>query len=432
MTDRATRRVINQTDPNLPIGLTICVIAAGLLAAIVWAAQTRIPEIARAAGQIGPLNDLYRVDHFDGGVVRAVEVNPGDTVAAGQLLAVITQPNLLADLRAAEETVARLEQDRFRLNRVLATLDGAGPAPGPPADAPPHAAVWAYIASQDALYRARRRTIETRVARLRQSAEASRAVKANAEARLALALSQQRQGAALSESGLLSRSDQTARAERAEAMRAEVLEAELALVKAEDAVQEARDSLAEAETVWREDLIARLYETEVELAAATSKAEDLRRHAIRADVRAPRAGTVQSVAADAVGQVVAPGGPVMEILGSDDQLVGIVKLSPRDIGHVTIGAPVKIRPTTFDFRRFGDITGRVVSIAPTSQIDDDNQPFFRTILALDSTTIGTGAGLRHLRAGMEISADIVTSDRTLMAYFLAPAERVLDRSFTER
>lgn len=433
MPKAATIRAINKKVSTLPLVLAICAISAGLFFALAWAAHTRIPELVRASGQIGPLNDLARIDHFDGGVVQALFVDPGDTVKKGQLLAIITQPNLRAEIHSTEQTIATLERDRFRLDSVLRTLNAQAGAVTSDQNAPEaDTALSAYIRSQDALFRARRETMQARIERLDLSVDAARAFQENALHRQELADANLEQSEELFTHGHISRTSLSERRIAAQEVRETVLEAQLQFLQSQDRVQEAEGQLIEAETAWKEELVAKLYDIDGQLSVLSVQLSEMMLRAERAELRSPHDGVIQTITADAVGQVVAPGGPVMDMLASDDELVAVVKLAPQDIGHVFVGAPVSIRPTTFDFRRFGDITGEVISISPTSQLDENQQPNFRTVIALGKTTIGRGQEQRALRAGMEVSADITTSDRTVLSYFFKSAERVLAVSLSER
>lgn len=433
MSRASVTRSVNGTVSSTPLVLAICAISAALFFVIGWAAVTRVPELVRAPGQIGPVNDLDLIDHFDGGVVQALMVNPGDRVQQGDLLAVITEPNLRGEIAAAEQRAATLERDRYRLETVLTGLDAPDrAAPEIPDETEDDSALSAYIASQDHLFRARRDTMETRIERLGLSIAGAEALYDTARARLEIADADLAQYQRLFADEVISQSELSAQQDTWQQVQQSVLEAEMQLLQARDRLQEAQGELAEAETTWREELVARLYEVDGELDALAVQLSEMQLRADRAELYAPRDGVIQTIQADAVGQVVPPGGTVMEMLASGEALVAVIRLTPKDIGHVFVGAPVSIRPTTFDFRRYGDISGEVVSIAPTSQLDETHHPYFRTVVALDRSSIGTGAAERALHAGMEVSADISTSERTVLSYFFKPAERVLAVSLTER
>src|SRR5262249_8748075 len=128
---------IMETPPS-PIGRAIAAVI-GLLfcAALLWAAVGTIDIVASATGKIVPSGRTKVVQPFGAGGVRAIRVQDGQTVKAGDVLIELDptvneaeRDHLRDDLRAEELNVARLR---------AALLGGENPiaAFAPPAGADP-------------------------------------------------------------------------------------------------------------------------------------------------------------------------------------------------------------------------------------------------------------------------------------------------------
>ncbi|MEM1386439.1 MAG: HlyD family type I secretion periplasmic adaptor subunit [Pseudomonadota bacterium] len=433
MSKRAILRQINKTEPVYPFVVAACVISLSVLLLVVWAAQTSMPAIVRAPGQLGPLNDLAKVDHFDGGVVQSLHVEPGQTVSAGQLIAVVEDPGLSDRRKTIVQDIDNLRVDRVRVEAVLRALEGGANAPDLTAwEGSGASSLAAYVQSQDVAYRARRGTLQSRLTQLTLQHGATRDVRDIIAERLDLAQERFAESEQSFNAGIISATLFDERRAAWQAAREDLLNTQLQLVEIESQQADISAEIDEAEAVWREDLKARLFAIETELLSLQAELDSIDNQKRRSRVVAPSDGVIQTVTAASPGLVVPPGGTIVDMLDASEKLVAIAKLNPRDIGHVSVGDAVRIRVTTFDFRDFGDVGGVITSIAPTSDIDENKVPHFKVVVTLDQNALGEGARRRMLGAGMEVSVEIPTDDRSLLAYFFKPAQRVLDKALAER
>ncbi|MHA1570374.1 MAG: HlyD family efflux transporter periplasmic adaptor subunit, partial [Alphaproteobacteria bacterium] len=151
----------------------------------------------------------------------------------------------------------------------------------------------------------------------------------------------------------------------------------------------------------------------------------------RLDVIAPTAGIIQGIKVNTIGGVIAPGEVLMEILPVENTLVAEVRISPRDIGHVTIGQAATLKITAYDSARFGSISGSISQISPSTLVSNEGQPYYRATIALDSNAVGDDPTNRIL-PGMIVSAEISTGSKTILQYLASPVFRALRGSFRER
>lgn len=409
--------------------LTVLIAASLLGGALIWAGAAEVGEIARAEGEIAPTGELIRIDHLDGGVLRESLVRPGDAVEAGVVLARLDQPRLFAEREEALRRLRALDAEAARL-RVLVVGEPVAAAPAEAAG--PGTPIGDYAAAQATLHLARQDVLGDRIEARRAGLGAARRLRDNAAARVALNESNEARMMSLAAKGLVSEVQMTRQRDLTESVRAEMIEAEAALADAETALAEAEAARRELDLAWREEHLKALHEVAEESQRIALALEEIEGRIGRLELRAPEAGVIQTAAAMAPGEVTPPGGTLFELLPTGQRLVAIIRISPDDIGHIAPGQKVKLKPTTYDARRFGDLAGRIETISPTSFAPEQEEPYFRTVVALDDPHVGAGADRRPIRAGMVVAAEIETTRRTVLAWLLKPIQRSLDMAMTER
>jgi len=152
---------------------------------------------------------------------------------------------------------------------------------------------------------------------------------------------------------------------------------------------------------------------------------------------APDDAIVQSVAQVAVGSILQSGQPLMDLAPVDAPLTVQADISGNESGYVHVGDPVVIKFDTLPFTQFGSAKGTVVSISPES-VNPLNQQamaaygpptpgapqtlYYVADISLDVLNLhNTPPGFR-LVPGMPLEADTQVGTRTIMEFLL---ERML-------
>lgn len=184
---------------------------------------------------------------------------------------------------------------------------------------------------------------------------------------------------------------------------------------------------------------ARYLETQRELARTRGELAEVREELVRlqhrvarTEVTAPTRGYVKGLNVNTVGGVMAPGQVLMEIVPADQDLVVEARISTRDIGHVSVGQTAKVKIDTYDFARYGAITGRLKRISATTFQDDKGAPYYKGTIVLDRRHVGTEPQRNPVLAGMTVQAEIVTGAKSILEYLLKPIRNSVDRAFHER
>jgi HlyD family secretion protein len=151
---------------------------------------------------------------------------------------------------------------------------------------------------------------------------------------------------------------------------------------------------------------------------------------VRSEIRAPYSGTVEKIAFAAVGDVVKPAEPIMEIVPDADQMVVEVFVSPTDVDQVRAGQHAIVRFTSFNRAATPEVEGRVTYVAADrSESPDGHQSFFLARVAINQREV-TRQGVA-LRSGIPAEVHIQTGARSLLSYMFKPLRDQFARAFRD-
>ena len=407
------------------------VLAAMLVLFLVWTAVTRLSEVARAPGSIIPSGQIKVVQHLDGGTVAEILVGEHTHVAQGDVLLRLDGAQAVADLRQMEARHAAL---RLRGERLDAFANGRNPVFEPLAEG------YADLLNDQRQIHLNQIATRTSTLSILDSQVTQRSHRL---VQLEQALAVARQHQVLTDDLARMREDlgarrlvskvvlvETRRAKVAADGEVERLKQELDVTASE--LVEARSRRADTANQLRQMALAELGQVSAERAEVEESLQRLQARVDRLVVRAPNRGLVQDLRVQTVGQVVQPGGLLMQIVPDDAALEAEVRISPRDVGHVRIGLPVNLRVGSYDYTRFGVATGTLKRITASSVVGDDGQPYFRGWVTLDRPYVGQTPGPYPILPGMSVEAEIKTGEKSLLAYLSKPVIDVFTRAFTER
>ena len=437
--------------PASPAGRAIgAVIMLFFVLALAWATFGRIEIVATAPGKIVPTGRTKIIQPLEIGTVRAIHVQEGQRVKAGEVLVELDPTTSEADRnrQAAELLAARL--DVARLSAMLADEAEAAFRAPPEASATQLALARQLITSQSAEHRAKLAELDRQKA---QSAANRAAVAANVEKLNAvLPLLRQRfemraylydkqYGSKLNY--LDAQQDLIDKENELEVQKSRLAEADAAL-------QVVTAHRLQAEAEFRRSLLA-------DLKTAQDKADSLAQELVKAERRmqgqtlaAPVEGIVQQLAIHTVGGVVTPAQTLMVVVPAESRLEIEAMVSNRDIGFVHAGERAEIKVDTFNFTRYGLLRGDVLNVS-SDAVDRDSQagvtepgapnppvPTGRRELAyiarisLDRTAMDIDGRSVNLRPGMAVTAEINTGNRRVIEYLLSPLLRYREESLRER
>lgn len=431
------RRLLSETihieEELIPAFVRPVLVIVGLLVVVfmAWAAVTNMKEVARAPGEVIPSGKVKVVQHLDGGVVAEIAVEERKLVEQGAVLLRIDGSQALADLRQME---ARRDSLLLRAERLKAVTEDKKPD-----FAKLDIQQSGLLSSQREIYVTQIATRDSTLSILDRQIDQRRQRLQQLEIALAVAKEHQALTGELSEMRedlasrrLINRTVllETRRAKVTASGEVARLTEEIGVAKQE--LAEARNRRVDTQNQLRRDALAELGVVRSELAEVDETMQRLQARVDRLEVRAPNRGYVQDLRVQTIGQVVQPGALLMQIVPDKAPLEAEVRISPRDIGFVRVGQPVNLRVTSYDYSRFGVAKGTLQRVSATSVVGDDNKPFYRGLVELESPYVGNVPGRNPLRPGMSVEAEIKTGEKTMLAYLTKPLIDVVSMSFHER
>ena len=113
----------------------------------------------------------------------------------------------------------------------------------------------------------------------------------------------------------------------------------------------------------------------------------------QADVRAPSSGQVLQLSVNAPGEVVAPGGTVLQLVPEGERLVVEARLRPSDVADVTAGMMARVWLSAFSRRDVAPLNAKVAFVSPDAVQDGPDQaPYYLVQLILvDPENVPGGA-----------------------------------------
>ena len=446
---------IVETPPS-PVGRKIvAVIILLFCAALVWSWWGTIDIVASAIGKLVPSGRTKIIQPFETGVVRAIRVQDGQAVKAGDVLIDLDptvnaaeRDHLRSDLLAEQLNIARLRAALASSNDRVADLT-------PPANADP-----ILVGTQRQLLLNQVTEHRAKIAALaRQQAqkEAEQATTAATIHKLEAMIPVVQQRVDIRKTLM----------ERELSSKITYFEILQLLVEQQEELSVQKSHLHEAEAAadaireTRGQAIAEYSRTlSDELAKSEQKANGLAQDLIKAEQKtrlqqltAPVDGVVQQLAIHTVGGVVTPAQALLVVVPSDSRLEIEAMVSNRDIGFVHPGQEAEIKVDTFNFTRYGLLHGQVISVSTDAIIRDqpqdrsnDTRPGtqndssepkgqelnYSARISLDRTEMQIDDRMVNLSPGMAVTVEIKTGSRTILSYLLSPLLRYRQEALRER
>lgn len=146
------------------------------------------------------------------------------------------------------------------------------------------------------------------------------------------------------------------------------------------------------------------------------------------DIVALYDGVVKSLEVDKEGAVVTATQVVAEIIPDSNAMIVQAEVLNSDIGYVEVGQDVDIKVDTYDYQKYGKLSGTVAYISPDAVENEQMQKVYKVEVVLDDNSDRKW----EVSQGMECTVEIKTDKRHIIEFFLEPLTDALDRGLKER
>ncbi|MDV7340304.1 HlyD family type I secretion periplasmic adaptor subunit [Terasakiella sp. A23] len=402
-----------------------------IVAFILWSYVTEVDEVAISFGEVVPSSRIQTIQHLEGGIVSEILVREGQIVEAGDIM-------LRLDPAAAYSERAQMQARRASLLLKAERLRAVG------LDREPDFSIVGkeyanLVKDQEAIYQVQtssqnssRQVLLNQIEQTRTELDVMDEKEATERQQTSIIEDELRMREKLYKQGLTSKVVYLDLKRQANQSRGEVNKLVQERLKAIEAHEEAKSRLAQDIAKAKEQALQEMGTVTSELAQVREALAKLDDRVNRLEVVAPVRGIVKGLEASTVGGVLAPGATITEIVPLDKELIVETKIETKDVGHMRVGQPVTVKITSFDYARYGGITGELTNISATTFMNEQEDPYYKGTITLDRSYVGYDPESNRIMPGMTVQADVTTGKKTLLQYLLKPVYSSVNEAFRER
>lgn len=423
--------ILEETYNQNLVYMTIMVITFLITTFLVWASFTNINEVARAQGEVIPSGYVQIIQHLEGGIVRDILVQEGDFVDKNEVLSRLDGAGVQEDLKLLEVRHTSL---KLQAERLKAYTENRSPQFDAITSENNHALQSQKI-SYEGMIEARASTIEVLDNQIKQKEHFLMTLK-NQESTLEESSRISEEVLTIEEQSLSkgsnSRISLLSAQKEHNKLQGDIAKVKVEISQAEQAIMEYKNRKVSQIAEKKDEVLQELANVESLIAENEEKIQKLSNQVNRLEIRSPVKGLVKGMEIKTIGGVIGAGQTLMEVVPLNKTLIVEAQISPKDVGHVVVGQPVQVKVGSYDFSRYGAIDGTLKSVSATTFSADNGQRYYKAQINLSQNHVGPDPTKNILMPGMIVEADVITGEKSVLAYMLKPISVSLKTAFTER
>jgi adhesin transport system membrane fusion protein len=399
---------------------------------ILWALKSRLEVVSIATGEVIPASLVKSVQHLEGGIVSEILIKDGDKVAVDQPLIVLQSITSGADVGELTLHIAGLRVDTIRLEAESEDRE----APIFPDDIKQtnpglvEEATKQFYSRRDK-YQTTIRTQQETINQREQAANEIAARIKNTREALKLMSEQVAISEELIKNQLSNRLTHLNLLREQSTLRSRLDEDTAGLKRTEAAIKETESQLVGIRHGYQDEVKNQLAKARRDLDEMSERLKKYSDSFSRTTLRSPVAGVIKTVYVTTRGGVVQAGKTVIDIVPAEDRLVVEAKLPIYDVGYVRAGQTAFVRLASSDGNRFGNIAGQVVNVSPDSIITDKGA-YYKVRIETETDHFRHELTEYRLMPGIQVTASIVTGERTVFDYLIDPLRGYSSWAMRER
>ncbi len=389
------------------VRLTAWTLMTLVVLVVAWACIGTIDIVVTASGKVVPSARSKTITSVDVAVVRALHVQEGQRVKAGDVLVELDTSATDAERDKAVGDAAVSSLEAARSQALIEAVDsGQAPhLPPVPGTTPSQRAVAeAGLAGQWRDYRAKLARLDDAIAHYAAD----------------LPLAAQR---ADDYKALLRDHDVSEHA---------WIEKEQARLDLVGQLDDARNQRAALVAQTRKDAHDVLDENAKAAAASRQDARRAGEHSKLLTLVTPVDGTVQQLTVHTVGAAVPAAQALMVVVPDDSSVEVEAFLENKDVGFVVEGQPAEVKVDAYEYTKYGTIPARVTHVSRDAIQDEKKGLIYSVKVALDSRRLLVDGKPMPVTAGMSASVEIRTGSRRVIEYVLSPVLQHAHEALHER
>ncbi|OUL26072.1 HlyD family secretion protein [Nostoc sp. T09] len=405
-------------------------------AAVILAALTRYNVTVKALATVRPAGDVRLVQATSEGIVKSIVVKENQVVSQGDAIAYIDSSQLETK---KSQIIHTIRQNNLQVLQIAAQIKALQTQ----ITAESNSMQRAIASAQADLSRNQRDYQDQKITTQTQVQEA--------EASLELAREEMKRYQQLGNTGAIAtlqikEKEQTFKAAMARLERAKAglnpSNATVAIATERIAQEKAKgESTFAILKKEKEELIRRQLEIQNQINTAQTEFKQVSTELQKTIIRASDTGTILKLEIRNAGQVVRSGDAIAQISPNQAPLLIKARVAAADISKVRICKATPVSQCTqgkvimqfsaYPYPDYGTLNGAVRAItadAITPQVHNNllDQPYYEVTIQPDRLYLIKGNQSYAIQAGMEVTADIVVQEETVLTFILRKARLLTD------
>ena len=398
-----------------------------------WAYFAQLHEVTKGSGKIISSSRIQTINNLEGGIIREVLVQDGQIVARGQVLVqldtTISQAKYAQDLENYFRFLAAAQRLQAQVNGAQNFMPGAYVMANAPAIAAEE--VERFRAAQAKKKNDMQIAVEDLGLKQQELAETVSKLK-GLKKEYDLVVQQASIIKPLADQKIYSKIDYLKIQRDMVEQKAQMDLLKVTVKRQKLAITQAQERVNQIEIrTHNEDLEAlkEMEGKEAEARGAQIMGGDRYKRGV---IVSPINGVIRDIKLRTIGGVVQPGEAIMDIVPWEDTLLVEAQISPSDVAFLHPGMLATIKVTAYDFSSYGGLEATIQEISPDTITDKREQSFYRVLLRTKTNTIIKNGKMYPILPGMQVEADILTGQKSVLQYLGKPFSKALQNSLTEK
>ncbi len=402
------------------------------LVALTWAAFATLDEVTTGQGKVIPSAKLQVIQNLEGGILSALYVKEGQTVAKGQELMRLDDTRFASNYRENELKYMSLLAKAARLKAEV----NQKPYQAPEEVMKNHPEI---AQREQSLYTSRQNELQSSVQvmqqqqlQAQQQLSETRSHKGQLERSYGLLRQELSMSEPLAKSGAISEVELLRLRRSVNDLKGDMDASSLAIPRLEASISEVDHKIDELKITFRTKAQSELNETQSDLSALNENIRSDKDRVTRTLIRSPVRGIVKQLKVTTIGGIVQPGMDMAEIVPLDGTLLVEARIRPKDIAFLHPGQEAMVKLTAYDFSIYGGMKAKLELISADTITDPKGESFYIIRVRTDRDYLGPKDKSLKIIPGMTTVVDILTGHKTVLDYLLKPILKARERGLRER
>ncbi len=399
-----------------------------------WAATAKLSGAIISNGTVLVAENVKTIQHLDGGVIRAINVEKGQAVVAGDVLLRLDDVQIRTERSILGGQLAELEA---RQARLIAERDAAGEITFPADFLTTYPDAILILQGEQQLFdstsrnrRSQREQLELQIAQLEEEVGGLQFQAAALADELTLAREERARMGALAEKGLI----ETTRINVADRELARMLgsqgELTASIARSNARISEINLQILSIDDMAYTDAQRELRAVAANIAELSDRLAEVDDRLGRTLILSPVSGTINELSVTTLGGVISPAERLLTIVPDDADLKIEFRVAISDIDQIELGQEARLRFSAFDQRTTPEIPAVVSRVSAAATADPQSgQSYY--LAEAEVTGDISALGDRGLVPGMPVDVFVKTQEQVAIAYFVKPFTDQIARAFKE-